>query len=364
MKHQNRFSPVLALGCQALAVRSIALVGFGMQYSRFGSGTYLRNVARELENLGFRVDIVGTNRYPQSRISPVLSLLTSIALTLRRWWRYHYILTNEGSGAFIWAPRKIAIIHHSAKEKAKRMGFSVSGMFGWALQLMNMKTSAGVVCISSSTYQTVASHLEKTPHRVIWNGVDHESFTQRSRNWKHALSLDDQLTLLYAARSSSHKNLGALISLAELIDTPFSIVLLGSKMSPVLKKEITKFPGVKIVNPGYVTLSKLIGYLSAADFYVNVSKLEGFGLVQVEAMACGTPVIALDTDENRQIIADGGVVVGSYAEMAKQIEDLWADKSNLRTLSERALSRSKRFSWKKTAIRLVQFAQEVTERLT
>jgi len=79
-----------------------------------------------------------------------------------------------------------------------------------------------------------------------------------------------------------------------LIKYSLTIIILGTDLPSSFLKKLKKHPHVECVNPGYVSTPKLVEYLNATDFYVTVSRLEGFGLVQVEAMACGAIVIAFD----------------------------------------------------------------------
>ncbi|MFW9888694.1 MAG: hypothetical protein ACFFER_10950, partial [Candidatus Thorarchaeota archaeon] len=239
----------------------VAIIGYGMQYSRFGTGTYLRNVREALHKLSCQVDVFGLNRYSESSISPILSMLSAIVLILKPWWRYDVILANEGSGAFVISSRKIAVIHHSAKEKARRVGFSIPGALAWLLQIINMKTAKGVVAISTSTWNTIRPISRNRPSRIVWNGVEHNTFNPNVGISREELGLDENLTIAYAARSSPHKNLESLLQLAKSIDLRMNIIFLGSQLPSVLLKKFSDLQGIRIINPGYVSIEKLVSYL-------------------------------------------------------------------------------------------------------
>jgi len=336
-------------------VTRIKFVSFGMRYSKFGSHTYMENVIRELRRLGCSVEEYSMNRYAGHKISPVFSLIAAIRLILMPWWRYDYVLANDGSGAFLVSPRKIVIMHHTQREEMRVAGVSLAGVIGWFLQRMAICTSYAVICISNMTRSHVEPYASGTPIGTIWNGVDHNVYRVLPGDQKHALGLDDKLTLAYASRSSGHKNLDALIRLVHLINLPLNLVILGGEIPASLRKRIMHNPNVTLVNPGYVEVETLVKYINAADFYTNVSRFEGFGLVQVEAMACGTYVVAFDTGENSQILGAGGRVVANLDEMSKFVRELWADKDLLRKRKDDAVARARQFSWENTARKIMKF---------
>jgi glycosyltransferase involved in cell wall biosynthesis len=101
----------------------------------------------------------------------------------------------------------------------------------------------------------------------------------------------------------------------------------------------------------------LLGYVDdlpalyrGADVAVVTSRYEGFGLPALEAMACGTPVVAWANSATAEVIGDGGVLVpdgdlpGLVAALTHVLGDpTWADE-----LRQRALERARAFSWQRS----------------
>ncbi len=83
------------------------------------------------------------------------------------------------------------------------------------------------------------------------------------------------------------------------------------------------------------------------------SLFEGFGLPVLEAMACGTPVIASDRSALPELIGDAGVLVNpeSVESLSEAVAGLLGDPERRRALGRRGLERSRRFSWADTAER-------------
>ncbi|MEY4348203.1 MAG: hypothetical protein RIS43_622, partial [Actinomycetota bacterium] len=95
----------------------------------------------------------------------------------------------------------------------------------------------------------------------------------------------------------------------------------------------------------------------AADLVAVPSHSESFGLVAIEAQACGTPVVAAAVGGLVTAVKDGqsGVLVGSHnpAQWARVIEKLIDDPAKLKTLSQNAVQHASKFSWTATADALI-----------
>jgi glycosyltransferase involved in cell wall biosynthesis len=129
---------------------------------------------------------------------------------------------------------------------------------------------------------------------VIWSrGVDTTIFRPLDRD---GLDLPRPIAL-YAGRVAVEKNLEAMLSL----DWPGSKVVVGD--GPDLAKLRSRYPAVHFV--GYKFGDELARHLSAADVFVFPSLTDTFGLVMLEAMACGTPVAAYPVTGPIDVVRDG-----------------------------------------------------------
>jgi len=72
-------------------------------------------------------------------------------------------------------------------------------------------------------------------------------------------------------------------------------------------RELAESTGVagKVILTGYVTDEELREYYNLCDVFILPSRKEGFGIVFLEALACGKPVIAGDRDAAREVLMDG-----------------------------------------------------------
>jgi len=107
----------------------------------------------------------------------------------------------------------------------------------------------------------------------------------------------------------------------------------------------------KIIMPGWVGADDLPYLLNAAEVFVFPSFYEGFGLPVLEAMACGTPVVASRVTSIPEV---GGEAIEYFnpqdiAEMAEKMRKVLADPNLRADLRSRGLERAKQFSWEKCA---------------
>jgi D-inositol-3-phosphate glycosyltransferase len=107
-----------------------------------------------------------------------------------------------------------------------------------------------------------------------------------------------------------------------------------------------------------VSRAELAGWYAAADLVAVPSYSESFGLVAVEAQACGTPVAAAAVGGLHTAVADGvsGVLVDDHdpAHWAKVVGDLLADRAGRERLSRGAIGHAAKFSWDATVDALLE----------
>jgi glycosyltransferase involved in cell wall biosynthesis len=102
---------------------------------------------------------------------------------------------------------------------------------------------------------------------------------------------------------------------------------------------------------GYVPEADLPALYSGARCFVYPSFFEGFGLPPLEAMRCGTPIVAGDRTSLPEVVGDAGLLVNPFdtEAIAAAITRLIDDQNLRTTLSERGLARARQFDWRETA---------------
>ena len=102
---------------------------------------------------------------------------------------------------------------------------------------------------------------------------------------------------------------------------------------------------------GFVGGSRKYEYLKASRVCILPSYYESFGIVALEAMACGVPVAAYDLAVFSEIYSKGmfRAPVGDINSMARNIIELLRNDQKRRSISKEALDMSRQFSWNNTA---------------
>lgn len=163
------------------------------------------------------------------------------------------------------------------------------------------------------------SFLKDYRIEVIYNNIDENIFKPRESNFREEYNLIDKKIILGVANIwNKRKGLDDFIKLSRIIDDTYKIVLVGlnDKQIKCLPKNIV---GIKRTNSTY----ELAGLYTAADVFVNPTYEDNYPTVNLEAKACGTPVITYRTGGSVESVPDENVVeVGDVEGLLKKIKQL------------------------------------------
>ncbi len=168
------------------------------------------------------------------------------------------------------------------------------------------------------------SYLKQYPIEVINNGIDLNVFKPTHSNFREQYGIpgDKYIVLGVSFAWGYRKGLDCFVEMAEKLGERYQIVLVGTD------DEIDKNLPQSIISIHRTQNQKELAEIySAADVFVNPTREEVLGLVNVEAQACGIPVITSRTGGSPECIAENsGVVVDSYEEMLEAIKDICEKK--------------------------------------
>ncbi len=201
---------------------------------------------------------------------------------------------------------------------------------------------------------------------VVPPGVDHVAFSPGDQaTARRRLNIGSRRMLLFVGRIQPLKGLDlAVRCLAALDDRETTLVVVGgpsgadghAELHRVrdLADELGVADRIRWVRPQ--PHDRLADYYRAADVCIVPSHAESFGLVALEAAACGTPVVAAAVGGLRSLVDNeetGYLVEGrNPLDFAGPIEKLLADDALTRDVGMLAATRSLRYSWSMTAARL------------
>jgi len=113
---------------------------------------------------------------------------------------------------------------------------------------------------------------------------------------------------------------------------------------------------------GFVPLETLKVFYRAATLFAFPSLYEGFGLAPLEAMACGTPVVASNVPALVEAVGDAAELVtpDNLFDVARGLRSVLLNDERRRELSENGLIRAQRFDWDDTARAVLDVYREST----
>ena len=206
--------------------------------------------------------------------------------------------------------------------------------------------------------------------KVVTPGVDLQRFTPghgKSGARKILEIAQDALVLTFVGRIQPHKGPEVLVrAVAEMVAhaphlrAKLALVIIGGASGagsnePERLAKVAKFLGVaEIIHfKEPVSRDELADWYRASDLVCVPSYSESFGLVALEAQACGTPVVASAVGGLRTAVSDGisGTLVDGHDQRAwaSVLARLLAEPQRRVLLSMGALSHAKRFGWENTA---------------
>ena len=139
--------------------------------------------------------------------------------------------------------------------------------------------------------QAKQSFLKNYPVKVIYNGIDLSIFKPTESDFRQKHNCADKYIILGVAFGwGERKGLDVFIELAKRLPDNYSIVLVGTdeKVDGVLPENIISIHRTQ-------NQKELAEIYTVADVFVNPTREEAFGLVNIEALACGTPGITFNT---------------------------------------------------------------------
>jgi phosphatidylinositol alpha-mannosyltransferase len=223
----------------------------------------------------------------------------------------------------------------------------------------------GLIAVSDTARLSCAKYFPG-PYRIIPNGIDLTFF--RPDAGRVPGTDDGRPRILFVGRFEPRKGLKHLLSampeIAEAVPNVELVVvgtgLLGYSYKSYLPPEVQRH----VRWAGLVKNEERPLYYASCDVYCSpATGQESFGIVLLEAMASGKPVVASDIDGYRSVMTDGreGLMVppADPPALAKAIVKILLDREAARRFGANGLGRAREFSWPRLAERVEAFYEEL-----
>jgi glycosyltransferase involved in cell wall biosynthesis len=289
----------------------------------------------------------------------------------------HIIEHGYGHLAFSLDPRRTVVTFHDAmvsKLQARELpvdAYPRLAMLGNRLNLAGIRRVAAVITVSESSRNDLLRFTDYDPNRVyaIPEGVS-QRFQPPDLHGEERQGGQDgrSLRILHVGHCGVYKNIeGILRSVALLIrrlGPQVVFVKVGGPFTPSQLALIAQL-GIEehVQHLGMVPAADLPGVYADADLLLMPSLHEGFGLPLLEAMACGTPVIASNQGSLPEVVGDVGLLVEAtdVEGIAAAAERLLTDAEVRADLRKRGLERARAFTWERTARETLAVYRQVYE---
>ncbi|ABW11530.1 glycogen synthase [Parafrankia sp. EAN1pec] len=241
-----------------------------------------------------------------------------------------------------------------------------------------ISAAAAVVAVSEGMRADILdAYPEVDPGRVhvIRNGIDTDEYTPDNRtDVLERYGVDpDRPSVVFVGRITRQKGLPVLLRAAARLDPSAQLVLCaGAPDTPEQLAEVTGLvDGLRASRDGVVWLSgmlakpEVIQLLSRATVFVCPSVYEPLGIVNLEAMACGTAVVASRVGGIPEVVASGetGLLVppDDPAALAAAINEVLADPGRAAAMGRAGRDRAvAEFGWPAVAERTARLYEKVT----
>lgn len=239
--------------------------------------------------------------------------------------------------------------------------------YHWAQHVHHLKQVDRLIAISNGVKQDLIDCLELPDERVttVYHGYEQELFTPSDGANEFSILEKYNLTpgyFLFVGGLTPVKNVQNLLYALSFAKAHYGVdkpLLICGAVFRFFKREFLKMQtlikklgiGDQVQIVSYVPHDELPAIFHGACAVVSPSYSEGFGLVPLEAMACGTPVIVSDRPALPEIVGDAGRYVDpeNTQDIAQALYDVSHNEDLTKDMRRKGIARAIDFSWEKTA---------------
>jgi glycosyltransferase involved in cell wall biosynthesis len=252
-----------------------------------------------------------------------------------------------------------------------RSALSPLGKKIYKYNLSGILKAKRVIAVSESTKRDLIKYLKCNEENIIvvYSGVDSRFKKEKElgdlEEIKRKYNLPDSKYLLHVGNCNWYKNIpGILHSLKMLLSKDIDIILIkvGEQFTKEQKELINELGlNERIYHLGLLSDEELILVHKLASVLIYPSLYEGFGFPVLEAMACGTPIVASKVASLPEIVDRAGLLVdpNSSKEIFEAIYGILSNNDLRVGLISQGLRRAEIFTWEKTAEQTFKIYEEV-----
>lgn len=230
--------------------------------------------------------------------------------------------------------------HCPQKKKYPKSLFLDQSKRNWEEKKQLFTSVANMIIVTPSNWLAglvKESFLNKYPVKVIHNGIDLEVFKPTPSTWKEDHGITKPIVLACASGWGERKGYGDVLKLAELLPE-YQVVIVG-----ISKKQAKTLPESIIGIQRTDSVHELVKIYSAADVFINPTYEDNFPTVNLESLACDTPVITYDTGGSPECVDDSSGIVVEKENLNSLVASVKEFFNNAKILKENCIRQSMLF---------------------
>lgn len=258
------------------------------------------------------------------------------------------------------------IIGHVRKEHVPNEASFLRNL-GYNLMFpLSIKSADKIIAVSHDIKKHLLSQMTIPEQKiqVVYEGVD-----MTMNKDSGTMPMFPKPYILFLSTLFKYKKLDRLLMAFVLLkkdyNIPHFLVVVGRDPKGEIKnlKRIVERERLseQIIFAGVLPHNEIEAVYKNADVFVYPSAVESFGLPVLEAMACGTPVVASNRMSVPEICGDAALIVDpdNVMELADAIYRAVTDETLRKTLARKGLERVRKFTWKKAAQETIEVFKEI-----
>ncbi|MDY6013256.1 glycosyltransferase family 1 protein [Clostridium sp.] len=358
-------------------------------YRGTGIGTYTYQLINSLNNIDFNNDyLIFTPNNPElSNLNKNFKIENVDTVVKENFWdevRVPNILSNNSMELYHVPQNGVGLSNNINCKKAitlhdiipLRMPETVSDNY---LRIFNeeipkiLRTCDGIITVSEFSKQDISKEFNFPKEKIYVTYLAAEeiykpmSKSQCKKNIQKKYGISSDF-ILYVGGFSPRKNILGLIEAFSLLPPPYKknvkLVITGKK-GPSYDLYLNRARKLNIesnvIFTDFVPLEDLPYFYNACEMLVYPSFYEGFGLPPIEAMACGTPVIASTETSLPEVCYDSALLINPHNpdDLSYAMQKVLSDSLLVLAMVKKSLTRSRLFSWKNTALNTIEAYKDI-----
>lgn len=234
--------------------------------------------------------------------------------------------------------------------------------------LRAMRRASAIVCVSEAGKKDLLELVDipsERLHVIPW-GIDEAFRPAKDRELLRKRLGQSGNVVLMAGHTQGYMNVERMLRVVATViarhGIDLTLVKIGLPFSPEQMRLVAELElGDRIEIVGRVSGADLPSYYQAADVLLYAPLLAGFGLPPLEAMACGTPVVASNRGAIPEIVGDAAILADAEDEggLATAIAEVLGNPVRRRRLVDAGFARAAEFEWSRAAQQMLELYRRV-----